>query len=169
MHLRDVEPADLDMYLRLRCDPVMMAELGGPQPPKRVAEQLKRDVETVREDSAWIKMILSDGFVQVAGTVTLYSHEGCSEIGWMVLPEFQGRGLAGEAVRAVLGLAQADGRWGLIHAFPSRTNAPSNAMCRSAGFSLLGEEETAFAGKVFETNHWVYNPSAQRRPTVSPS
>ena len=160
MLLRDVESADLDIYLRLRCDPVMMAELGGPQPPERVAEQIKRDVETVREDSAWIKMIMSDGSAQVAGTVTLYSHEGISEIGWMVLPEFQGRGLAGEAVRAVLGLAGAEGRWGLIHAFPSRTNGPSNAICRSGGFSLIGEEETAFAGSVFQTNHWVFDPSA---------
>src|SRR3982751_3072577 len=124
MILRDVEPTDLDIYLRLRSDPVMMAELGGPQQPERVAEQLRRDVETVREDSAWIKTILSDDSAQVAGTVTLYSHEGISEIGWMVLPELQGRGLAGEAVRAVLDLAWADGRWGLIHAFPSRTNGP---------------------------------------------
>ena len=108
-------------------------------------------------------MILPDASEQVAGTVTLYSHEGMSEIGWMVLPEFQGRGMAGEAVRAVLGLARADGRWGPIHAFPSRTNEPSNAICRSRGFSLLGEEETAFAGRVFPTNHWVFGPSAADR------
>ena len=159
MLLRDVESTDLDLYQRLRCNPVMMAELGGPQSPERAAEQLKRDVETVREDSAWIKMILPGASAPAAGTVTLYSHEGISEIGWMVLPEFQGRGLAGEAVRLVLSSARVDGRWGLIHAFPSRTNDASNAICRSAGFSLLGEEETAFAGSVFSTNHWVFDSS----------
>ncbi len=159
MRLRDVEPTDLDAYVRMRCDPVMMAELGGPQTPERVAHQLERDVETVQDDSAWIKMILSPDGERVAGTVTLYSHEGMSEIGWMVLPEFQGRGLAGEAVRAVLGLARADGRWGPIHAFPSRTNAASNAICRSAGFTLAGAEETAFAGSIFPTNHWILDPS----------
>src|SRR5687767_10719301 len=111
MLLRDVEPTDLDVYRRLRCDPVMMAELGGPQSQERVADQLKRDVETVLAGSAWIKMILLDRSAQVAGTVTLYSHESVSEIGWMVLPEFQGRGIAGEAVRMVLALARADGRW----------------------------------------------------------
>lgn len=161
MLLRDAGPDDLDIYLRLRCDPVMMAELGGPQPSQRVAEQLERDIETVREDSAWIKMILPKDSAQAAGTVTLYSHDGISEIGWMVLTEFQGRGLAGEAVRAMLGLAGADGRWGLIHAFPGRTNGPSNAICRSAGFSFAGEEETAFAGSIFLTNHWVFAPSTQ--------
>jgi RimJ/RimL family protein N-acetyltransferase len=150
MLLRDVKPADLDAYVRMRCDPVMMSELGGPQPRECIAGQLRRDLETVREDSAWIKMIVAGDSAQVAGTVTLYPHEGISEVGWMVLPEFQGRGLAGEAVRQVLDLARADGRWGLIHTFPSTTNAASNAICRSAGFSLIGQEETIFAGRIFQ-------------------
>ncbi|MER7416956.1 GNAT family N-acetyltransferase [Micromonospora peucetia] len=159
--LRDVEPGDLDAYVRLRCDPAVMAELGGPQPRERVTAQLRRDLETVRDGSAWIKMIIPGGSARVAGTVTLYSHEGVAEIGWMVTPEFQGRGLAGRAVRAVLDLARADGRWGLIHAFPATTNAASNAICRSGGFAFVGEEQTEFAGRLFRTNHWVIDPSAR--------
>ncbi|KAB1153574.1 GNAT family N-acetyltransferase [Micromonospora sp. AMSO12t] len=160
MRLRDVEPGDLDAYVRMRCDPAVMAELGGPQPRERVPAQLRRDLETVRDGSAWIKMIITGDSAQVAGTVTLYSHGGVSEIGWMVVPEFQGRGLAGRAVRAVLALARADGRWGLVHAFPATTNAASNAICRSVGFALVGEEQTEFAGRLFRTNHWVVDPSA---------
>jgi hypothetical protein len=30
--LREVEPGDVDAYVRMRCDPAMMAELGGPLP-----------------------------------------------------------------------------------------------------------------------------------------
>jgi hypothetical protein len=30
VRLRDVELGDVDAYVRMRCDPVMMAELGGP-------------------------------------------------------------------------------------------------------------------------------------------
>ena len=30
MRLRDVELGDVAAYVRMRCDPVMMAELGGP-------------------------------------------------------------------------------------------------------------------------------------------
>jgi RimJ/RimL family protein N-acetyltransferase len=44
----------------------------------------------------------------------------------MVLPEFQGRGLGKRAVRMLLELALVDGRWGLVHAFPATSNAPSN-------------------------------------------
>jgi RimJ/RimL family protein N-acetyltransferase len=66
----------------------------------------------------------------VAGNVVLWSHdeggEPVSEIGWMVLPEFQGRGLGKRAVRMLLELALVDGRWGLVHAFPATSNAPSN-------------------------------------------
>jgi RimJ/RimL family protein N-acetyltransferase len=42
----------------------------------------------------------------VAGSVVLWSHEEndapLSEIGWMVLPPFQGRGVAKAAVRRLL-------------------------------------------------------------------
>ena len=81
-----------------------------------------------------------------------------SEIGWMVLPEFQGRGIATTAVRMLLALAGEQERWGLVHAFPAVTNAASNAVCRSAGFRFA-EQDTTFAGRVFRTNHWVINPA----------
>jgi len=99
---------------------------------------------------------------EVAGTVTLWSHERAgeqiAEIGWMVLPAYQGRGFAKAAVRALLARAARDRRWGPVHAFPSTGNGPSNGICRSVGFRLLGEEDTEFAGRVFRTNHWVIDP-----------
>lgn len=99
----------------------------------------------------------------VAGTVALWSHgegggELISEIGWMVLPEFQGRGIAKKAVRMVLELARDDGRWGLVHAFPATTNGPSNGICRSLGFRLAGERDVTFADRVLRSNHWVIDP-----------
>ena len=78
----------------------------------------------------------------------------------MVLPEFQGRGLAKRAVRTILELARDDGRWGLVHAFPATTNSPSNGICRSLGFSFAGERDVTFAGRVLRSNHWVINPAA---------
>jgi RimJ/RimL family protein N-acetyltransferase len=77
----------------------------------------------------------------------------------MVLPEFQGRGLAKRAVRALLERARDDGRWGVVHAFPGVTNAASNALCRSVGFSLVGERDVTFADRLLRTNHWQIDPS----------
>lgn len=166
VRLRDVELGDVDAYVRMRCDPVMMAELGGPLPREGVEDKVARDVRAVAAGSDWIKMIVPDEAAPdvVAGNVVLWSHdeggEPVSEIGWMVLPEFQGRGLGKRAVRMLLGLARDDGRWGLVHAFPATSNAPSNGICRSLGFRFAGERDVTFAGRVLRSNHWVINPAA---------
>lgn len=167
MRLRDVQPGDVGAYVRMRCDPVMTAELGGPLPREGIEEKVARDVREARADTAWIKMIVPDQAEPgaVAGSVALWSHadeggEPVSEIGWMVLPEFQGRGIGKRAVRALLELARHQGRWGLVHAFPATTNAPSNGICRSVGFRLLEQQDITYAGRVMRVNHWVIDPAA---------
>jgi RimJ/RimL family protein N-acetyltransferase len=162
--LRNVEPGDVEAYVRMRCDPVMTAELGGPVPREGIEAKVAHDVENAAADDSWIKMIVPDETQPdlVAGSVALWSHDDdsqlISEIGWMVLPEFQGRGIAKTAVRALLGLARDQGRWGLVHAFPATTNTPSNGICRSVGFRLLGERDLPYAGQILHTNHWVIDP-----------
>jgi hypothetical protein len=129
MRLRDVEPGDVGAYVRMRCDPVMMAELGGPQPREGMAAKVARDVQQAASDAAWIKMIIPDESVPgvVAGSIALWSHEdgqtSMSEIGWMVLPEFQGRGIATTTVRMLLALAREQDFWGLVDAFRKSLNA----------------------------------------------
>jgi RimJ/RimL family protein N-acetyltransferase len=105
---------------------------------------------------------------QVTGTVVLWSHdeegedggdgEALAEIGWMVLPEFQKRGLATRAVRELLERAREEDRWGPVHAFPATTNAPSNALCRSLGFTFVDERDVTFADRVLRACHWVVDP-----------
>jgi RimJ/RimL family protein N-acetyltransferase len=166
VRLRDVELGDAGAYVRMRCDPVMMAELGGPLPREGIEDKVARDVQAAAAATDWIKMIVPDETAPevVAGSVALWSREEdgepISEIGWMVLPEFQGRGLGKQAVRMLLELARADGRWGLVHAFPATTNARSNGICRSLGFWFAGEREVTFAGRVLRTNHWIISPAA---------
>ncbi len=98
MRLRDVELGDAGAYVRMRCDPVMTAELGGPLPREGIEEKVARDVAAAAAGTDWIKMIVPDEAAPevVAGSVVLWSHDEdgggpVSEIGWMVLPEFQGR------------------------------------------------------------------------------
>jgi RimJ/RimL family protein N-acetyltransferase len=166
MRLWDVELGDVSAYVRMWCDPVMMAGLGGPLPREGIEDKVARDVQAAAAGDEWIKMIVPGETAPevVAGSVALWSHhedsEPVSEIGWMVLPEFQGRGLAGQAVRMLLELARDDGRWGLVHAFPATTNGPSNGICRSLGFRFAGERDVTFAGRVLRSSHWVINPAA---------
>jgi hypothetical protein len=99
--LRNVELTDVDAYVRMRCDPAMMTELGGPLPREGIEDKVARDAAEGAAGSSLIKMIVPGGAAPgvVAGSVVMWQHdEGdgarLSEIGWMVLPEFQGRGIA---------------------------------------------------------------------------
>ena len=166
MRLREVELGDLDAYVRMRCDPVMMAELGGPLPREGIEAKVRRDMADTASGRTWVLMILPDEAEvgTVAGTVALWSHpegtETISEVGWMVLPEFQGRGLATAAVRVLLERARTENRWGIVHAFPGVTNRPSNGICRRLGFTLLGEQDVVFADRTLRANHWQIDPAA---------
>ena len=53
---------------------------------------------------------------------------------WMVLPEFQGRGIAMAATARAIELAKRDDKHRFMHAFPNIDNAPSNAICQKLGF-----------------------------------
>ncbi|MYW48203.1 GNAT family N-acetyltransferase [Streptomyces sp. SID161] len=169
MQLRNVSPDDVDAYVRMRCDPVMMADLGGPLPREGMADKVRRDARQAADDLAWLKMIVPDETTPevVAGTVTIWSHDTSdgpmSEIGWMVLPEFQGQGLGKRAVRTLLQQARDQNRWGLVHAFPASNNAASNGICRSVGFRLLSQAEVTFAGRVLKANHWAIDPGKDVR------
>lgn len=164
VRLRNVELTDVDAYVRMRCDPVMMADLGGPLPREGMEDKVRRDVRKAVEDLDWIKMIIPDPAAPevVAGTVTLWSHDSedgpVSEIGWMVLPEHQGRGLAKRAVRTLLEQARDEDRWGLVHAFPATGNGASNGICRSLGFRFIASLDVPFADRVLSANHWVIDP-----------
>lgn len=166
MLLRNVEPDDVDAYVRMRCDPAMMSELGGPLPREGIAEKVRKDAAEAAADNSWILMIVPDEDqpATVAGNVVLWTNDEhgdpYSEIGWMVLPEFQGRGLGKAAVRLLLERARDDGRWGLVHAYPGVTNGPSNGICRTLGFTLLEEVPLEiFDGRPMLANHWRIDPA----------
>lgn len=150
----------MDAYVRMRCDPEMMAHLGGPIPRDLVVAAVPKDIALVASGTALIKMIVVDTPEPgaVAGSVTLWAHEvdgePAAEIGWMVLPEQQGRGLARWAVGTLLDEARRDDRWRVVHAFPGIDNGPSNGICRSLGFTLLGPRHTPFRDQLLRTNHW---------------
>ncbi|HEX8922230.1 MAG TPA: GNAT family N-acetyltransferase [Pyrinomonadaceae bacterium] len=160
MQLRNISLDDLSLYESFYCEPQMMAHLGGAWDRELMPDKLRRDVEKVESDRAWVfKIIPDEDSSNAAGTVCLWENswrgESISEIGWMILPQFQRQGLGTKAVRAILDKARAEKRWGeVIHAFPSITNAPSNAICLKMGFSLIEECDLEYAGQMLRCNHW---------------
>jgi RimJ/RimL family protein N-acetyltransferase len=152
---------NLPLYRALLTDPATMAELGGPLPEDILEDKLHGIVEDVARGEVWYSLIVPDEGDEPVGTVCIWEHpdddtgEPISEIGWMVLPAYQGRGLASAAVRQLLERARAERRWGAIHAFPGVTNGASNAICRKSGFRLLEERRIDYAGRSLCCNHWV--------------
>lgn len=149
---------DLPLYERLVTDPATMAELGGPLPEDGLTDKLKGIVDDVEAGRVWYSVIVPEDEPAGAGTVCIWRHdqegEPINEIGWMVLPSFQGRGLATRATLALLERARSEGRWDVIHAFPGVTNGPSNAICRKAGFGLVGRRDIDYVGRTLRCNHW---------------
>ena len=65
-----------------------------------------------------------------------------------------------KAIRS-LEAARSEGKHRFVHAFPSVENAPSNAICRKVGFTLLGERDFEYPpGHSMRSNDWRFDLSA---------
>ncbi len=150
---------DLPLLRRLTGDPAMMEHLGGAESEAKLAERQAR--YTAPQDPAvtgTFRVVETAGG-EPAGWVGYWGHSrhGATvyEIGWSVLPEFQGRGIARAAALETIALARAQQRHRYMHAFPSVANPASNAVCRAAGFTLLGEVDLEYPpGTVMRCNDW---------------
>ena len=155
--LRPLTRDDLALYERVYTDPQMWTELGGP-PELDLPAKLERDVVSVEAGRHWVLVILAEDGA-AAGTVSLWDHEWegetIDEIGWMVLPEHQGRGLASAGVAEALRRADETARARVLHAFPATTNVPSNALCRRHGFALHGPIDYTYRDRTLRVNHWA--------------
>jgi RimJ/RimL family protein N-acetyltransferase len=162
MELRPLTREDRRLYERIYTDPRMWAELGGVL-EQDMAAKLERDIASVEADRHWVLVIVTEDGT-AAGTVALWDHEWegetIDEVGWMVLPEHQGRGLASAGVAEALRRADEAARWRVLHAFPATTNAPSNALCRKHGFALRGPIDYAYRERTLRVNHWVRDTAA---------
>ncbi|MGH3657880.1 MAG: GNAT family N-acetyltransferase [Micromonosporaceae bacterium] len=151
--------ADEDRWLTeaMECDPVVMAHLGGPLSPADIPPIHARRIVHSDDDVGYF-VIIPDEATGPIGTVGIWrlelDGETVHEVGWMLLPAFQGRGIASQALAMVLDRAKAGARVDAVHAFPNIENPASNAICRKLGFELLGDRDGGYGGHRFRTNHW---------------
>lgn len=103
--------------------------------------------------------ILAGEQQEPAGTIGYWEreHEGEAawETGWAVLPAWQGHGLATTATLAIIAMLRAEGSRRWLFAYPTIDNAASNAVCRKAGFALLGTQQYEYPkGTWIQCNTW---------------
>ena len=142
----------------------MMEHLGGPESPAQIAARQGR-YEQMRADRGRMFKIVEATTGEGAGWVGYWVREwrkaDVYEIGWAVLPEFQGKGLASLGTAQAIVSARSDGQHRFLHAFPSVDNAASNAICRnwasrSSKNASLSTREEASCGAT--TGVWTSRP-----------
>jgi RimJ/RimL family protein N-acetyltransferase len=139
-----IEPySEADLGLLMQCNaPEMTEHLDGPESEEKVLNRHQRYLAFSEPGTGGMfRIVLLPGGEPV-GIIGYWEREGQGETvyetGWSVLPEVQGRGIGTAAVHAVVEHARTHGKHRAMHAYPSITNLPSNAICRKAGFELLG-------------------------------
>ena len=156
---------DLPLLKRLMGDPRMTEHLGGPESPDKLRERQGR-YERLEGGDRMFKIVdvASGGSIGSVGFWTKeWRDEQVYEVGWMVVPEFQGRGVAVAATAQAIERAKRDDLHRLMHAFPNVDNAPSNAICRRLGFELLGASEFEFPkGHWMTCNDWRLDLRAEQ-------
>jgi RimJ/RimL family protein N-acetyltransferase len=161
MDLRRLTGTDQHLIDRALLDPQMMRHLEGAISPQASRETFERQIDPSRAHMTWARLIVEDA--ADVGTLTLWRNDaGASEMGWMVFPEFQGRGYGKRGAQMLLDEAWADGRWGAISAFPSVSNDASNAICRTLGFRLVETKQFRYQGRAMTCNHWQIDPPKER-------
>lgn len=163
MRLEPWGRGDLALLEQLLGDPSMMEHLGGPESPAKIAE---RQARYERPGSRMFKIVESVTR-EAAGCVGYWSRRWQDaevfEIGWSVLPSFQGRGIAGSAAALAVARAREEATLQFLHAFPAVDNAASNAICRKLGFTLVSECDFEYpAGSMMRCNDWRFDLSASR-------
>jgi RimJ/RimL family protein N-acetyltransferase len=163
-----IEPwgdGDLALLHELLSDPAMTEHVGGPESPEKIAE---RHARYAQPDSKQFKIVdeaSGEGVGWVGYWERDWRDDQVYEIGWSVIPAFQGRGIAGSGTRQVLERARAERERRFVHAYPSVDNAPSNAICRKVGFELLGACDFEYPkGNPLHCNDWRFDLFADGEP-----
>lgn len=150
---------DLPLLEKLMSDPNMMAHLGGPESEEQILKRHQRYLRLSEIEHDHMFKIVWGLESEAAGSVGYWERTWQGrliyEIGWLVLPAYQGRGIATRAAGAAIAHARLMYRHRFIHAFPGISNAPSNAICRKLGFSLIEDCQFEYPpGNFMIVNDW---------------
>lgn len=145
---------DLSLLRRIN-EPAMTEFLGGPESEEKLLDRNRRYSDHSVPGDVFV--ILYDGLP--AGSIGFWEKEWqgehAYETGWAVLPEFQGKGVSSAAAVLIADSARAEGKHRYLHAYPKVAHAASNAVCRKAGFTLLGELDFEYPpGNPIRCNDW---------------
>jgi RimJ/RimL family protein N-acetyltransferase len=146
--LRSEAEGDLALWLEHVNTPEVLAFLGGPQSPEKIAESFDRMREAQAQGRpSFYMMALKDGGEMVGrcGLATIDPEQapdalrGQIQIGWTVCPDHWGKGYASEAARMWLAIAFERHDAPAVYAQTSERNKASWRIMQKLGMRRLAE------------------------------
>ena len=158
--LRRYRPEDADALYRQLGSDAATARYSGWNPyatPETARETVRRFLESYddRHAYSWV-MDLDD---VVVGTIGAYDYEdGQIEVGFSVVPAWQGRGLATEALKAVLEYLTGNEGIARVSAWCAAENTASRRVLEKAGMRPAGTEKDGVTagGRTYDKLTFVY-------------
>lgn len=159
VHLAAWTEDDLPVLEQTLGDPESMTYLGGPESPEQLVARNAKFAALPSTGAGEMFTIVDDDTGEKLGSVGYWDKEWRGdrvyETGWNVIRTHQGRGIATDAMTQLIARLKDKGARRYLHAFPSVENAPSNAICRKLGFTLLEETEFEYPkGSFMRCNDW---------------
>jgi RimJ/RimL family protein N-acetyltransferase len=150
---------DLPLLEKLLGDPAMMEHLGGPESQEQILRRHQRYLHLPEDGTDHMFRIVLEASGEGVGNVgywrKTWREQSVYEIGWLVLPMYQGQGIATRAAAAAIEQVRHEPKYQFMHAFPSVENPASNAICRKLGFTLLEERQVEYPpGHSMTVNDW---------------
>jgi RimJ/RimL family protein N-acetyltransferase len=157
MRLRPYTEQDRALTVALESDPRVMGHLGGPvEVPDATRVHETRMAQMADGDLFYA--ILRDDDPQPVGLIAVWRSEWegtpIHEIGLMLVPGHQSRGLAAEAVRELVPRAREHGV-GRLHAFIAVTNEAGQIAADRAEFHRIADCDMSYHDRPIRCAHWI--------------
>jgi RimJ/RimL family protein N-acetyltransferase len=157
MRLLRYADGDRALTVSLESDPAVMGHLGGAVGGAD-AERVHRQRLAGVADGDLFFTIVPDGRDDPVGIIAIWRTEWNSEtvyeLGAMLIPDFQARGIAVQAFDLILPYVLEKGITRL-DSFPAVANRSSNAVLAKLGFTRQQECDLDYGGRPLRCVHWV--------------
>ena len=155
LRLRRSLPDDAPVISRYRSDPTIHRYQGWERTdPDGVRAEIEEMTDRAPgEAGGWVQLSVEDGtsglLVGDVGMSPAEDEPGVIKIGYTMAPEFQGRGYATEAVRALVAYAFDTLGADVVRAYANAKNVSSRRVAEKVGLRLVERLERRQGGRVF--------------------
>lgn len=141
---RPWHPADLLPFAAMNQDPEVMRYFPKLVDPEQTRDSVQRQIDQQRDHGFcfWATDLLATaafiGFIGINQPRFKASFTPCFEIGWRLMPEYWGKGLATEGAKACVSYARHTLEIPELYSFTPLSNKPSERVMQKIGMHKLG-------------------------------